>query len=164
MSPPRFTEADVERLLASGRLAVDGNYTWDVPNSGHWAKVSLSVRGVPDGGGILRIAVSVNLLIQSKRSYALLWNNHRVRALCLEGSHENRHTDGAVWRRSVHKHAWRDDCDDRYAYIPTDITASDVLGQLRQFCAECKVACNVTLAPLPPLPAAGLFGGPADEV
>jgi hypothetical protein len=94
--------------------------------------------------------ISLNVAVQSRYDFTPLLDDKRVRALCVNGSHENRHTDDERWDCRTHKHRWTEVCNDRFAYTPTDITATDIEGQLRQFCTECGVDCAATLAPLPP--------------
>jgi hypothetical protein len=77
-------------------------------------------------------------------------NGTRIRALCVNGSHTNRHTNTERWVRQMHKHKWTDRCMDRFAYTPEDITATDTQGQFAQFCAECGIACEAKLEDVPP--------------
>jgi hypothetical protein len=65
------------------------------------------------------------------------------------GSHQNRHTDAERWVCKTHKHKWTDECHDRFAYTPTDITADDAVGQLIQFCSECGITCDLNIPSVP---------------
>lgn len=101
----------------------------------------------------MRIAVTASCLDSSRYTFALLWNKCiRVRALCIGGSHTNKHTNDERWFHKTHKHKWSDMCQERFAYSPTDITAADLQMRFVQFCAECGIACKAAIGPLPPTP------------
>ncbi len=146
MSIPRVRATEVDVLLSSGRLVASGNYCWSQASKKQWYKVSIPV-GVQGRKDInLRVVASVSFKDPARREFVLLWNNVRVRGLCILGSHDNRHTNAEKWLHQTHKHRWTDECHARFAYTPTDITADDAVGQLRQFCAECGIDCRWTLA------------------
>jgi hypothetical protein len=105
----------------------------------------------------LKIVVTVNRFELSLYSFALLLNNaFRIRGLDINGSHRNKHTNRNSWIGQTHKHKWTDLCGDRFAYTPSDITAQDIQGQLSQFCSECGIRYDATIAAFPPLQG-GLF-------
>jgi hypothetical protein len=149
MPPSRPTESAVEAVLQSGPLSVSGRYAWEAKNNGSWVIVRIPVSRPESVVGELRIVVNISRIDPNKRDFTLLFDCHRVRALCIGGNHENRHTNNERWIRQIHKHKWSDICGDRFAYTPTDITAIDLQGEFAQLCAECSIACNVILAPLP---------------
>jgi hypothetical protein len=149
MAAPKITEGEVENLLRTGQLSITGTHKWKIGDNKYWVRaeipVATSARNVN-----LRICVSFNAEEQSRRTFALVLNHRfRIRALCVEGSHTNKHTDTARWVRATHKHRWSDVCQDRFAYTPTDITATEFQEQLEQFCAECGIAFTAELAPAP---------------
>lgn len=150
-------QKDVDELLQSGKLSVHGRHPWEPGAHKLWCRAEVPV--LIDDPGIknvsLRIVISVSAATQ-KYDFALLWNGMRIRALCINGSHTNRHTDTQKWLRQMHKHTWTDRCMDRFAYTPTDITAGDVHGQFAQFCSECGIACAAELAEVP-VPQGELF-------
>jgi hypothetical protein len=159
MSSAQVQESDVDALLAAGVLSVDGHCPWRQDSDKSWFKaiVPVKVEGW-EKPPVLRIVVSVSPEDQTRISFALLWQNRiRVRGLCMGGSHRNPHTDTARWVHQTHKHRWTDKCHDRFAYTPTDISASDPQGLLGQFCAECGIRCTATLEAIPPAQG-GLYG------
>jgi hypothetical protein len=150
MAIPQVQEHEVESLLGSGKLVVKGEHHWKAASNKGWELVSIPVESKAGKPLSLRIIVSVNIRVRSLRNFSLIWNNNiRVRSLDVNGSHENKHTNSEKWLRKTHKHKWTDECQDRFAYTPTDITAHDVRGQFEQFCAECGIECNVALAEPP---------------
>jgi len=154
-------ESAVNSLLSSGKLKVSGSYKWKRGDNKSWGKLEVPVESEDETAKDvnLRIIVTISFANQDKRDFALLWNNAPVRRLCTAGSHTNRHTNNERWLRQVHKHQWTDNCMDRFAYTPTDITATDVQGQLSQFCKECGIRCSATLGELP-----SIQGGLYDEM
>jgi hypothetical protein len=152
MARALLQQEDVDKLLQSGKLSVSGQYQWKRGSHKSWLKIQVPVNiedpKVTDVN--LRIVVSVSLTVLGKRDFSLIWNSTiRVRGLCVSGNHTNRHTNAERWLRQMHKHKWTDQCLDRFAYTPTDITAEDVQGQFAQFCAECGITCSASLAELP---------------
>jgi hypothetical protein len=150
MAAPQVREHEVDALLASGSLAVRGTYHWKYGSHKGWLLASIPVEDKAGKTLALRLIVSVNDRERGKRSFSLMWNkNIRVRGLDISGSHRNKHTDEEKWVRRTHKHKWTDQCQDRTAYTPSDITAHEVREQFKQFCAECGIQCQATLAELP---------------
>jgi hypothetical protein len=149
MAVAQVREQDVEALLASGALSVTGAYTWQHSSHKSWIRAMLPVTVQRQKPPTLRIVATVPLQRLTRFNFVLLWNNVRVRGLCIEGSHTNRHTNDERWIHQTHKHRWSDVCQDRFAYTPTDITAVDAQGLLAQFCAECGIDCTATLAEVP---------------
>ena len=142
-----FRAAVIDTLLGSGSLTVSGVHRWEVSRDKVWAKIEVPVMCSLPKAPMLRICISIS---SDKRSFVLLWSRTiRVRGLCIDGSHNNRHTNSERWVWRTHKHKWSDRCHDRFAYTPTDITATDVQGQFVQFCAECGITGSATLPELP---------------
>jgi hypothetical protein len=149
MAVPMLREQDVDRLLGAGCLSVVGNYPWRQRSKKSWYKIEIDVMVQAPSPPNLRIVVSLSCLDNSKYTFVLLWNNVRVRALCVNGSHRNNHANTESWVCRTHKHRWTDNCHDRLAYTPTDITASDLQGQFVQFCQECGIRSEAFLAAIP---------------
>lgn len=148
MSAPQVRERDVEALFTDGGLVVSGAYVWQQSSSKAWIRMDLPVTGKK--GTNLKIVITVNRFDPSLYSFALLLNNaFRVRGLDVNGSHRNKHTNREKWVGQTHKHKWTDQCGDRFAYTPSDITAQDLQGQLAQFCSECGISYAATIAPFP---------------
>ncbi len=99
MAVAKVSEHDVDTLLASRTLAVSGKHAWKTGDNKRWAKVLIPVTTEAKKLS-LRISVTVNLDEPSRYNFALLWNGTiRVRALCVEGSHMNRHMNAERWMR-----------------------------------------------------------------
>jgi hypothetical protein len=150
MAVPQVEEVAVDALLSSDNLSVDGKFAWKQSNEKSWYKIVIPVKCEAKKVISLRIVVSVSSFNREYRTFALLWNNNiRVRALCMLGNHGNKHSNAETWIRRTHKHKWTDDCQDRFAYTPNDITETSVQGQLSQFCEECGIRSTATVADLP---------------
>ena len=148
MQSPQLKESAIEDLLASG-LSVSGRYAVRSSNHRNFLKATIPVQA-PDGCPFLiEMRVNVNDTIRDKASFTLVVNGISIRRLCLNGNHGNRHTNDEVWHSRTHKHRYTDVCADRFAYTPTDITEESLNGVFRQFCGECNIACDATLADLP---------------
>jgi hypothetical protein len=151
MAKLQVLPANVDELLASGKLSVTGERGWKRGEHRSWcrADVPVFIDNVTIAKTVsLRIIASISASTD-KRDFVLLWNGLRVRGLCINGNHTNKHTNTETWRHRTHKHQWTEHCMDRFAYTPTDITAADVQGQFAQFCAECGITCDATLAEVP---------------
>ena len=151
MAVPQINENDVANLLSGGDLVVSGKYSWLPSGNKSWFKAEIPVKS--DKRQLnLKIVITVNRYETSVYSFALIFNNaFRIRGLDVNGSHSNKHTNTEKWVAKIHKHKWTNPCRDRLAYTPTDITAVDIYGKLKQFCAECGLQCSAELAKLPPL-------------
>ncbi len=158
MARAQVLQQDVDDLLQSGKLSVSGHYQWRRGAHKSWIRIEVPVSiEDPKAKDVeLRIIVTASEPMPERRDFVLLWNNIRVRGLCIVGSHTNRHTNNETWVRRMHKHRWTDHCLDRFAYTPTDITAQDVQSQFSQFCAECGISCSASLAN-PPSAQGGLY-------
>ncbi len=98
----------------------------------------------------LKIVITLNKYEPTIYSFALIFNNaFRIRGLDVNGSHSNKHTNAEKWISKTHKHKWTNQCRDRFAYTPNDITADDVEGKLKQFCKECNILYQGSLADVP---------------
>lgn len=96
---------------------------------------------------------------------ALVWRDVPIRRLDVRSSHRNV-CDGSNerWLRQTHKHAWRDQFRDAWAYSPSDIPATpgSILAAdehrkvFEAFCAECSISVATNWID-PPL------GGPAQD-
>ncbi len=147
MAVPSLTARQVDELLSTNSLSAVGRYAWSVGSNRAWARLEIPLKPAE---AELRLVLTVNLEEPSKRSFSLLYRGeYRIRALDVDGSHQNKHTDRARWVGQTHKHRWTDRCRDRYAYTPIDILASDVEDQLAEFCAECGVSYGASIDAVP---------------
>ena len=98
-----------------------------------------------------------NLSVHHWARSALLRNHEaekprRVRVLDPQDhGQDHRNPDGNLIGEK-HKHRWSDAHRDKQAYVPPDITAppSDPVLVWSQFCLECRIEHEGTLAPPPP--------------
>jgi hypothetical protein len=151
MAKSPVSQEEVDELLNSGKLSVLGKPGWKRGAHKAWCRADIPVV-VDDPLLVKKVSLRIIASISAgtdKRDFSLLLNGMRIRALCINGNHTNRHTNTEHWRHRTHKHKWTNVCMDRFAYTPTDITATDIQGQFAQFCAECGIACDATLAEVP---------------
>lgn len=82
---------------------------------------------------------------------ALIWRRTAIRRLDVRGSHVNQCDDGRRWDSETHKHRWRDQYRDGWAYSPTDLPDTSAIdigpGEYRRmfeaFCAESQIRLEV---------------------
>lgn len=148
MAVPHIREAQVDLLLREGDLRIEGTHVWHESANRSWVKAEIPVDNSKSAS--LRLTITANQELPNRFSIALLFNSTlRIRGLCMEGSHSNKHTNKDKWIGELHKHKWSDDCQDRFAYTPTDITGTNIQEILEQFCAECGIQCSALLAEIP---------------
>lgn len=119
---------------------------WTLRNdAGPWAQFQVPVES--DSGWPLFIKGGYNS--SSRRlSFALIWHGHgRIYGLCLGSGHTNLSRERV---ESPHKHRWTK-ADPQFAYLPTDITATDPVAVWEQFCREAVIHHLGHLAPPPPI-------------
>lgn len=143
-----LTESEADRLVAAPK-SITGDLTWSYNPNEVWAKSEMNV--VNSLGVDLRIYANVNMKEPSLFTFVLSVSRaFRIRGLCANRGHVNKHTNREEWRPGTHKHRWTDRCRDRFAYTPPESISSDVAMAFRQFCAECKISFTGQVQPLPP--------------
>src|SRR5947209_14845176 len=76
MAVPQAQAVEVDTLLASGKLSVDGEYDWSQSNKKAWYKVTIPVRCEGTKPVALRLAYSVNCFNRTRQTLVLLWNKN----------------------------------------------------------------------------------------
>lgn len=147
MAVPQIREAQVDLLLREGKLRVEGDFVWHEGANKSWAKTEIPVRN--NKSASLRLCITANQFFPGSYRFALLFNTTlRIRGMCVNGSHSNKHTNREKWQGQTHLHKWKDDCQDRFAES-TSIAGSTAQELLEKFCAECNIECSATLADTP---------------
>ncbi len=135
-----LTEDEAERLVAAPKT-ITGDLVWSHDVDRGWAKSELRVTS--DLGVDLRLYANINMKEPSLFSFALLVNRvFRIRGLCINKGHVNKHTNKEKWSPGTHNHRWTDACRDRFAYTPAEDISLDVGEAFQQFCAECSITFN----------------------
>ena len=143
-----LTEDEADRLVAAPKT-ISGDLVWSHDVDRGWAKSELKVAS--ELGVDLRVYSNINMKEPSLFSFALLVNRvFRIRGLCINRGHVNKHTNNEKWWPGTHKHRWTDRCRDRFAYTPAESISSDVGEAFRQFCTECAITFDGQIRPLPP--------------
>lgn len=148
MAVPQVREAQVDLLLRDGDLRIEGSYGWHEGANKSWLKIDIPVQNKL--GASLRLAISANQEIDNRIRIAMLFNTKlRIRGLCVNGNHSNKHTNKQKWTLETHWHRWTDDCSDRFAYDSTETSGMTPQETLTRFCDEVGIDCLVTLAEMP---------------
>ena len=151
MAVSQVSEKDVDDLLKISDLEAVGTASWKCSSNKSWYRAEVEVQSGKVSVN-LKIVITVNMYEPTIYSFALIYNNaFRIRGLDINGSHSNKHTNSEKWIATTHKHKWTNECRDRFAYTPNDITAEDIGGRLEQFCGECNIQYGATLNELPPI-------------
>jgi hypothetical protein len=149
MAVPQIREAYVDDLLQNGDLRIEGLYTWQSSANKSWARVQIPVES--NKSRSLKIVITANLEYPGFYSISLLLNNaNRIRALDVNGSHSNKHTNRDKWIGQSHFHKWTDVCHDRFCYSPTIPLGNSVQEDLEHFCEEVGIECAAVIADMPP--------------
>jgi len=143
-----LTSVEFEAILADEGKRIAGDIQWS-EDEDHSPCIVFRVEVDNEAGWPLFIQASYNPLIP-RTSYHLI---HRQigRVYGLDHGQDHRNPDGNLIGEK-HKHRWSDAHRDKQAYVPPDITAppSDPVLVWSQFCLECRIEHEGTLAPPPP--------------
>jgi hypothetical protein len=138
-------EATIERLFEAD-LVVRHNFVWGVrDDTDKRVRLKLSVANRLGEEVWLHMHIPVNL--PWMYTLALVWRKIAIRRLDVRGSHINQCDDGRRWDNETHKHTWRDQYRDGWAYAPTDLpdTPGYEVGHgehrrvFEAFCSESKI-------------------------
>lgn len=139
-------EAEVDRLMRSD-LVIREQMIWKRRSpADSRVRLRLSVANSLGESVFLHMHMPIERAWQY--NLALVWSDVPIRRLDVRCSHRNV-CDGSDerWSRQTHKHLWRDQFRDAWAYTPTDIPATPgvALGQdehrrvFEAFCVECHI-------------------------
>ena len=133
-------------LLMSESKSIDSDIGWSIdedhsPTVEFRVNVECSVQGLSVKGSFNTLA--------GKLSYVLIHQGTgRIYALDLGADHHNPDCNNVG---ELHKHRWSEDSRDKYAYVPSDITApaNEPHRVWKQFCAEANIVHKGTLNEIP---------------
>jgi hypothetical protein len=142
-----LTELEVDRIITAPK-SIRGNLVWTYNQREGWAKSELRIAN--DLAVDLRVYANVNMKEPSLFTFALSVSRaFRIRGLCVNRGHENKHTNREAWRPGTHMHRWTDRCRDRFAYTPKEEISEDLEEAFREFCTECNIDFQGQVQPLP---------------
>ena len=141
-----LTEQETDNLLQSGALYINGEIRWKLKNGRSHFEFRLKVDGSPHS---LELIATRNLSIASRYSFALLLDGKRIRGLDPNSMHIN-HYPKREKIKGIHKHKWKDECQDSFAYIPDDITTTDIEEAFLAFIRDCNIRFDGTFVHPPP--------------
>ena len=139
--PPSTVEA--EELLQSN-LRLQGQPQWQ--ETSQHVKTVLVVNS--DADATVYFDVTLVRRVPWLYHLQLRWEKYPVRRLDVRDSHSNPHgSDGQTWSNETHKHAWREEYGDGWAYTPDglpiapgyDVAPDEYREVFEAFCAECGI-------------------------
>ncbi|MCH8853652.1 MAG: hypothetical protein IID41_13515 [Planctomycetes bacterium] len=147
MASTPLTEQDAEELVAAVK-SITQDLTWKHSQNEAWARSEMPVEN--DLGMDLRMFATANLKEPSLFTFSLVVSRaFRIRGLCVNRGHINKHTDRNEWRPGTHAHRWTDKCRDRFAYTPTIEISTNIPAAFDEFCQECNIEFTGQVRPLP---------------
>lgn len=143
-----LTNAEFDAILADRSKRIVGDLTWS-EDEDHSPSVEFRAEVSSGPGWPLFVRGSYNPLAGALTYVVILKTTGRICGLDLGKDHHNPTCENVG---DKHKHQWREQFKDKQAYVPGDITApaSDPVAVWRQFCAQCNIEHQGTLAPPPP--------------
>lgn len=135
-------ETSINQLLAAD-LVVRQNMAWRIRDDTS-KRVRLKVAVANRLGEEVWLHMHISMNLPWNYNLALVWRGVAVRRLYVRGSHVNQCEEGHRWVNETHKHRWRDQYRDCWAYTPTDIpdtsgtslSLSEHRRVFEAFCAE----------------------------
>lgn len=146
MSGVILTEREAERLVALPKL-VTGDVRWARSANPMWGKAEVAVLQAGTG---MSLRATVNLDANELFSFALLVGNLRVRGLCANADHGNKHPDNRDKLYEVHLHIWTDRCRDRLAVPVQESVSANLSEALVQFCSMSNIDFQGAVESIPP--------------
>lgn len=132
-------------MLRSG-LRLAGSPRWEIGDQD--VRATLVVHTEADTIDSLAMDLRIVRRVPWLYHYQLRLDRWPIRRLDVRDTHSNpRQTSGTRWHDQTHKHAWRTEWGERWAYTPTDIPPTPNFhvtpGEYREvfeaFCGECHV-------------------------
>lgn len=127
-----ITQAEADALVAEPKV-ISANITWRPHQRGY--KIDSAAVLTEDTEKVLRLTGWIG---PYNRSFVLLFNNYPIRKWTV---HRRTKAPDGTTIEGPHKHAWDDDLQDEYAYVPTDIRIGSANEEFEDFLKE----CNITL-------------------
>jgi hypothetical protein len=143
-----LSQDEFEAILSDPTKQIEGDILWREDDD-HSPTVEFRAEIISEPGYPLVVKGSYNPLAPAL-SYVIIHRNvGRIYALDLGKDHRNP-TGERVGEK--HKHRWREDCRDKWAYVPPDVTAlvTEPLEVWQQFCIESNIIHTGKLNRPPP--------------
>ena len=140
-----INQQEFEIIINDDTKEITGNLVWESNQDGSPA-LRIKANVISQAGYPLFVAGIYNDSA-CKLSYAIIHRGTgRIYALDLGSDHRN--PDGTRMGE-MHKHCWRENFREKYAYIPKDITAPwhEPVKVWTQFCVEAKLKHSGTMHP-----------------
>ncbi len=132
MSEAILNEAEAERIISLPKRIV-GSKQWHQRNDGNWY-IEMPVEASEQLP--LRLYGRFNPRT-GNYTFILFYGRLNLRRLDMGKTHHNPGCDNVG---SPHKHTWTDRFRDKLAYMPSDMKATDSLGDIfAKFLAECNI-------------------------
>jgi len=138
-----LTQDEFEEIIADETKRIDGDISWR-EDEDHSPFVEFQCQIISDNGYPIVARGSYNQLSE-KLGYVIIYKAvGRIYALDMGSDHKN--PDGERVGEK-HKHRWRYGYRDKFAYVPSDITAlvTNPVAVWQQFCLESKIIHNGSL-------------------
>jgi len=146
-----FTESDMDIILDDDTKVINGDIRWQ-KDEDHSPTIEFFASIDSESGYPLNIRGSFNAKCQKLGFSMILGGNGRIYGLDIGTDHRNpKPINGNVGK--LHKHKWKNDCKDKFAYCPNDITVMprNIVGEgqvvqvWKEFCTEAKIIHYGTL-------------------
>lgn len=141
-------ESEVQAIIGDATKSIDSDLVWS-EDEDHGPRIEFRAELSSAAGHSLMVVASYN---RESRvlGYHIVHRGLGRRIYGLDLGRQHRNPDGHRVGET-HKHRWTDAAQDRWAYAPSDITASadDPVAVWRQFCAEASINHRGTLQAVP---------------
>lgn len=112
-------ESAIEDLLAAD-LVVRQNLVWSARDDTS-KRIRLKVPVANRLGEEVWLHMHIPVYLPWSYNLVLVWKGTPIRRLDVRGSHVNQCDEGQRWAQQTHKHRWRDQFRDHWAYTPADL-------------------------------------------
>ena len=144
-----LTDSEFKDFIEDSNKTIDGDIEWQVDKD-HSPTVEFRAELHSNDGYTSYVKGSYNPLIPAL-TYAIIHSRvKRIYALDMGKAHRN---PDRTHVGEIHKHRWREESQDKWAYHPQDITApiTDPVKVWKQFCEEASIRHNGVMRSPPPV-------------
>lgn len=124
------TKDEADALIAEPKV-IGAKIVWRRWNRGHRMDAVMALG--EESGAVLKLTGWIG---PQNRSFVLLYNNYPIRKWTVH--HRTKAPDGSTIE-GPHKHAWDDDLEDEFAFVPDDIRIGKAPEELEDFLKECNI-------------------------
>jgi hypothetical protein len=144
-----LTQAEFDGIMHDDGKRIKGDIHWG-EDEDHSPSMEFRAEVKSEAGYPLFVRGSVNALADTLTFAVIHKGAGRIYALDLGKDHHNPDCKNVGEK---HKHTWREPVRDKFAYVPTDITApaSDPVAAWKEFCDEAKIVHEGIMHRPPPL-------------